>query len=188
LRKRNSTNKRNDRGNKYVINNNIRAREIRVVEGLEVGIYTKENALTEAENLGLDLVLITPDANPPVCKVIDFKKFLYEEKKKIKEREKNHVKVVIKEVKFTPNIGEHDYEVKKKSVIKFLKKGSKVKTSVFFKGRNIMFKDRGEFLLAKLATEIEEYGTPEEMPKMEARNRMGFTIKPKKNVINARRI
>ena len=168
-------------GNKeYITNESILANEVRVVEGIDVGIYTKKEALLEAERLGLDLVLITPNANPPVCKVVDFKKFLYEEKRKLREIDKNQSKVVIKEVKFTPNIGENDYEVKKKSVIKFLEKGNKVKVSVFFKGRNVMFKDRGEFILAKLATEIENYGVPESLPKMESNNRMGFTIKPKK--------
>jgi len=180
LGKINSKNQKSSNSNSYIINEKIKSEEVRVVEGLDVGIYTKEEALSEAKNLGLDLVLISPNANPPVCKVVDFKKFLYEEKKKKKDLEKNQIKILIKEVKFTPNIGENDYEVKKKSVIKFLEKGNKVKASVFFKGRTVMFKDRGELILAKLATEIEEYGVPEDMPKMEAKNRMGFTIKPRK--------
>jgi len=180
LNKNFNKNKGKEGNKEYITNESILANEVRVVEGIDVGIYTKKEALLEAERLGLDLVLITPNANPPVCKVVDFKKFLYEEKRKLREIDKNQSKVVIKEVKFTPNIGENDYEVKKKSVIKFLEKGNKVKVSVFFKGRNVMFKDRGEFILAKLATEIENYGVPESLPKMESNNRMGFTIKPKK--------
>lgn len=178
--KRNNRNEKRSNDNNYVINERIRTDEVRVVEGLDAGIYSKEEALAEARSLGLDLVLISPKANPPVCKVVDFKKFLYEEKKRKKDLDKNQIKVVVKEVKFTPNIGENDYEVKKKNVIKFLEKGNKVKVSVFFKGRTIMFKDRGELILARLATEVEEYGTAEDVPKMEARNRMGFMLKPKK--------
>jgi len=180
LDRRNDNKRNNSAASKYTINDRIRATEVRVIEGLPNGIYSKEEALSEAKNLGFDLVLINANASPAVCKVVDFKKFLYEEKKRVKDSEKKQIKVVLKEVKFTPNIGDHDYDVKKKSVIKFLEKGNKVKASVFFKGRTIMFKDRGELILAKLAIEIEEYGIPESVPKMEARNRMGFIIKPKK--------
>jgi translation initiation factor IF-3 len=167
-------------GSNYTINDRIRAEEIRVVEGLPVGIYSKKDALYEAKNLGLDLVLISAKATPPVCKVVDFKKFLYEEKKRKKEQEANQIKVIVKEVQFGPNIGEHDYETKKRNVIKFLSRGNKVKCIVFFKGRTIVYKDRGELVLARLATEVEEYGNPEAMPKMMGK-RMSFIIKPKKN-------
>lgn len=180
MKKRNNRKKREKFGSKYIINEKIRAEEVRVVEGIPNDIYTKEEALRQARNLELDLVLISPNAKPPVCKIIDFGKFLYKEKQRIKEQEKNQVKVVVKEVKFTPNIGDHDYEVKKKNVVKFLERGDKVKASVFFKGRTIMYKDRGELVLLKLASEVEEYGIPENVPKMESRNRMGFVIKPKK--------
>lgn len=162
------------------MNERIRAEEVRVVEGLDVGIYDTSDALNQAKKLGLDLVLISPKANPPVCKVIDLKKFLYEEKRRVKELANNQSKVVVKEIRFTPNIGDNDFKVKKKKIIEFLQSGNKVKVSVFFKGRNIMFKDRGELILVKLADELEDYGIPEGVPKMESRNRMGFMIKPKK--------
>lgn len=178
--KRNNRNQKRSNDNDYVINERIRAEEVRVVEGLDIGIYTREEALAEARNLGLDLVLISPKANPPVCKVVDFKKFLYEEKKKKKDLERNQVKVVVKEQQFTPNIGENDYNVKKRKIEEFLEKGFKVKVTVFFKGRNIMFKDRGELLLAKLATELSDICVPEDVPKMQSRNKMGFMLKPKK--------
>ena len=168
-------------GSNYILNERIRAIEVRVVEGLPNGVYSKEEALSQAKELGLDLVLISENASPPVCKVVDLNKFLYQEKQRIKDQDKKQVKIVLKEVKFTPNIGEHDYEVKKRNVIKFLERGNKVKASVFFKGRTVVFKDRGELVLAKLAIEIEEYGIPEAMPKMESKNRMGFVIKPKKS-------
>lgn len=167
-------------GYKYVINDRIKSVEVRVVEGLPNGVYSTSEALREAEKIGFDLVLISPNANPPVCKVVDFKKFLYQEKQKEKDLVKNQTKVVVKEVRFTPNIGDNDYEVKKKKAIEFLIKGNKVKASVFFKGRTIMFKEKGELVLVKLASEIEEYGIPEGVPKMESKNRMGFIIKPKK--------
>jgi translation initiation factor IF-3 len=180
LGKRNNRNQKRSNDNDYVINERIRTEEVRVVEGLDIGIYTKEEALAEARSLGLDLVLISPKANPPVCKVVDFKKFLYEEKKKKKDLERNQVKVVVKEQQFTPNIGENDYNVKKRKIEEFLEKGFKVKVTVFFKGRNIMFKDRGELLLAKLATELSDICVPEDVPKMQSRNKMGFMLKPKK--------
>ena len=180
MSRKNNNLRRESAASKYTINERIRATEVRVIEGLPAGIYSKEEALKEAEKLNFDLVLINANASPAVCKVVDFKKFLYEEKKSKKDSEKKQIKVVLKEVKFSPNIGDHDYEVKKRSVIKFLEQGNKVKASVFFKGRTIMFKDRGEIVLAKLATEIGKYGIPESVPKMESRNRMGFIIKSKK--------
>jgi len=164
-------------GSKYIINDKVRAREVRVVEGLESRVYSTEDALREAAALGLDLVVTNMNTSPLICKVVDFKKFLYEEKKRKKELESNQVKVIMKEVQFSPNIGEHDYETKKRNVVKFLERGNKVKCTVFFKGRTIMFKDKGELVLAKLATEIEDTGTPEAMPKLIGK-RMSFIIKP----------
>jgi len=181
LKKRNNRGRRAKPGSKYLLNERIRATQVRVVEGLpENDIYNTEDAIKQASDLGLDLVLISANASPPVCKAVDFNKFLYQEKQRAKDLEKNQVKVVMKEIKFTPNIGDNDYEVKKKKIIEFLEDGNKVKASVFFKGRNIMFKDRGEIVLARLAVDIEEYGIPENVPKMESRNRMGFIIKSKK--------
>ena len=131
-----------------------------------------------AEEQELDLVQISPNANPPVCKILDYKKFLYEQKKKQKEINQKTVKVVIKEIRFGPNTDEHDYEFKKKHAIKFLQEGAKLKAYVFFKGRSILFKDKGQILLLKLAQELEEYGTVESMPKMEGK-RMIMFIAPK---------
>jgi translation initiation factor IF-3 len=176
LRRPRRRNEREDRRSKYKTNEQIRYPEVRVIEGLDQGVYKTSEALIEAENLGLDLILVTEKANPPVCKVMEFSKFLYQEKQKEKDRKSN--KTVLKEVQFTPNIGEHDYEVKKKNVIKFLQQGNKVKATVFFKGRTIMFKDKGTLVLTKLATEVEEYGTPEAMPNLVGK-RMMFIIKPK---------
>lgn len=178
--RQNNRGRREAPGSKFIINEKIRAREVRVVEGLPSGIYSTSEALKSAKDLEMDLVVINMKTSPPICKIVDFKKFLYEEKKRVKDQGKNQIKVIVKEVQFSPNIGEHDYDTKKKNVIKFLEKGNKVKATVFFKGRNIVFKDRGELVLAKLASEIEEYGTPEAMPLMMGK-KMTFTIKPKKN-------
>jgi len=177
LRKKSNKGRREMPGSKYTINDKIRAREVRVVDGLPQGVYSKEDALREAKELSLDLVAINLTTSPPICKVVDFKKFLYQEKQKAKDLEKNQIKVILKEVQFSPNIGEHDYETKKKNVIKFLEKGNKVKCTIFFKGRTIMFKDRGEYVLAKLASEVSDYGNPEAMPKLMGK-RMSFIIKP----------
>ncbi len=132
-----------------------------------------------AEELDLDLVEISPKADPPVCKIMDYKKFLYEQKKKKKEIANKTQKVVIKEIRFGPNTDDHDYEFKKKHAVKFLEDGSKLKAYVFFKGRSILFKDKGQILLLRLAQDLEEYGTVESMPKMEGK-RMIMFIAPKK--------
>lgn len=122
-----------------------------------------------ARDLELDLVEISPTANPPVCKVIDYKKFLYNQKKKQKELKAKTSKIVIKEIRFGPNTDEHDYNFKLKHAIKFLTEGSKVKAYVFFKGRTILFKDKGEILLLKLAQALEDIGIVEQMPKLEGK-------------------
>jgi len=132
-----------------------------------------------AEDLELDLVEISPKASPPVCKIIDYKKFLYEQKKKQKEIKAKTLKVVIKEIRFGPQTDEHDYEFKCKHAIKFLEEGAKLKAYVFFKGRSILFKDQGHVLLLRLAQDLEEYGIVEQMPKMEGK-RMIMFIAPKK--------
>ncbi len=133
-----------------------------------------------ADEQGLDLVEISAKANPPVCKVIDYNKFLYEQKKRQKEIKKKAQKVVVKEVRFGPNTDDHDYEFKKNHAIKFLKDGAKLKAFVFFKGRSILFKDQGRILLLRLAQDVEDYGTVEQMPKLEGK-RMIMFIAPKKN-------
>ena len=132
-----------------------------------------------AKEAGLDLVLISEKADPPVAKILDYKKFLYDQKKKQKEIKNKAQKVVVKEIRFGPNTDEHDYEFKKKHAIKFLEEGAKLKAYVFFKGRSILFKDKGEILLLKLATELEELGVVEQMPKLEGK-RMIMMLAPKK--------
>jgi len=141
------------------------------------GVYPTRKALEIANELELDLVEISPNATPPVCKVIDYKKFLYEQKKREKELKAKATKVVIKEIRFGPQTDDHDYEFKKKHGEKFLKEGSKVKAYVFFKGRSIIYKDQGEILLLRLATDLEDYGKVEQMPKLEGK-RMTMFLAP----------
>ncbi len=133
-----------------------------------------------ADEQGLDLVEISPNANPPVCKIMDYKKFLYEQKKREKALKSKATKVVVKEIRFGPNTDDHDYEFKKKHAIKFLNDGAKLKAFVFFKGRSIVFKEQGQILLLRLAQDLEEYGKVEQMPKLEGK-RMIMFIAPKKN-------
>jgi len=132
-----------------------------------------------AEDAGLDLVMITEKANPPVCRIVDYKKFLYEQKKKEKELKAKQQKVVIKEIRFGPQTDDHDYEFKKRHARSFLEEGSKLKAYVFFKGRSIVFKDQGEILLLKLAQELEDVGKVEQLPKLEGK-RMIMMMAPKK--------
>jgi translation initiation factor IF-3 len=132
-----------------------------------------------AEELELDLVEISPNATPPVCKIIDYKKFLYEQKKKQKELKSKQTKVVIKEIRFGPNTDDHDFEFKLNHAKKFLSEGAKLKAFVFFKGRTIVFKDRGEILLLRFAQELEEYGVVEQMPDLQGK-KMTIMINPKK--------
>ena len=148
-----------------------------VGENVEGGVYPTRKALEIANELELDLVEISPNATPPVCKVIDYKKFLYEQKKREKEMKAKATKVVIKEIRFGPQTDDHDYEFKKKHGEKFLKEGSKVKAYVFFKGRSIIYKDQGEILLLRLATDLEDYGKVEQMPKLEGK-RMTMFLAP----------
>lgn len=162
------------------INERIRAREVRVVgEGIETGVYPIEKALAIAKEMELDLVEISPNAEPPVCKVVDYKKFLYDQKKKQKELKAKAAKTVIKEIRFGPQTDDHDFNFKKNHAIKFLQDGSKVKAFVFFKGRSIIFKEQGEILLLRFANELEEYGKPEQMPLLEGK-KMILVIAPKK--------
>ncbi len=144
-----------------------------------MGVYPIQKAKQIAAELELDLVEISPNANPPVCKVIDYKKFLYEQKKRDKAIKANATKVVLKEIRFGPQTDEHDYEFKKKHAEKFLNEGAKVKAYVFFKGRSIIFKEQGEILLLRLAQDLEEYGKVEQLPKLEGK-RMIMFITPKK--------
>jgi translation initiation factor IF-3 len=150
-----------------------------VGESVEQGVYPIDKALAMANEAELDLVEISPKADPPVCKIIDYKKFLYEQKKKQKEMKAKTQKVVVKEIRFGPNTDDHDFDFKLKHAEKFLKEGAKVKAYVFFKGRSILFKDQGQILLLKLAQSLEEIATVESMPKMEGK-RMIMMIAPKK--------
>lgn len=145
---------------------------------MEVGVYPIRKALDLSKELELDLVEISPKAAPPVCKIIDYKKFLYEQKKRDKAMKAKASKVVVKEIRFGPNTDDHDYDFKKKHAEKFLKDGAKLKAYVFFKGRSIVYKDQGEILLLKLASELEELGKVEQMPKLEGK-RMTMFIAPK---------
>jgi translation initiation factor IF-3 len=151
-----------------------------VGDNVEVAVYSLKQALSIAEDLGFDLVEISPNAEPPVCKVMDYKKFVYEQKKREKALKAKATKVVIKEIRFGPNTDDHDYAFKKKHGEKFLKEGAKLKAYVFFKGRSIIYKDQGEILLLRLAQELEEFGKVEQMPKLEGK-RMTMFIAPKKS-------
>ncbi|WP_156168919.1 translation initiation factor IF-3 [Kordia jejudonensis] len=162
------------------INRKINAPEVRLVgDNVEIGVYPTRKALAIAEEQELDLVEISPKANPPVCKIMDYKKFLYEQKKREKSLKAKATKVTVKEIRFGPQTDDHDYEFKKKHATKFLKEGAKLKAYVFFKGRSIIYKDQGQILLLKLAQELEEYGKVEQMPKLEGK-RMIMFIAPKK--------
>lgn len=149
-----------------------------VGDNVEVGIYPIAKAMAKANELELDLVEISPKASPPVCKIIDYKKFLYEQKKREKAMKAKATKVIVKEIRFGPQTDDHDYEFKKRHAEKFLKDGAKLKAYVFFKGRSIVYKDQGEILLLRLAQELEELGKVEQMPKLEGK-RMTMFIAPK---------
>lgn len=169
-------------GNKdqHVINERIRAREVRLVgDNVEPGIYPIEKARQIAEDLELDLVEITAQADPPVCRIIDYQKFLYQQKKRQKEQKAKAAKVVVKEIRFGPQTDDHDYNFKLKHAVGFLKEGSKVKAYVFFRGRSILFKEQGEVLLLRFANDLEEYGRLESMPVLEGK-RMTIMMAPLK--------
>jgi len=164
----------------HKINDKITAREIRLVrEGQEPEVLSIGDAIRLADDEGLDLVEISPKAVPPVCKILDYKKFLYNQKRKQKELKAKQSKVVLKEIRFGPNTDDHDFNFKLNHARKFLEEGSKLKAHVFFRGRTIVFKDRGEILLLKLAQELADIGVVEQMPKLEGK-RMIIMINPKK--------
>ena len=161
------------------INHHIRVPQVRLVgDNVEVGVYPTQEALKIAQAQELDLVEISPTADPPVCKVIDYNKFLYDKKKKEKEMKAKSKATEIKEIRFTPNTDDHDFDFKAKHAEGFLKDGNKVKAYVQFKGRAIQFQDRGQLLLLKFAERLAEFGTLENMPKLEGR-RMLAMIAPK---------
>ncbi len=161
------------------INEKIRHPEIRLVgENVTPGVYSVKDALDKANALGLDLVEISPNAVPPVCKIVEYNKFLYEKKKKEKEIKAHAKKVEVKEIRFTPNTDEHDVEFKAKHAENFLKDGDKVRTFVMFKGRSIVFKERGELLLLQFADRLKEVAIVEQLPALEGK-KMFMTLAPK---------
>ena len=163
------------------INERIRVPKVRLVgENVTEGVYSTREAVRFAEERELDLVEIAPMANPPVCRIIDYKKFVYQQKKKQKELKAKAVKVTVKEIRFGPQTDDHDYNFKLKHAINFLKEGSKVKAFVFFRGRSILFKEQGEVLLLRFANELEDYAKVEHMPIMEGK-RMSIMLTPKKS-------
>ena len=164
----------------YRINEAIRVKEVRLVgDNVEQGVYTIQQALRIANDQELDLVEISPNVNPPVCRVVDYQKFIFQLKKKQKEQKAKSVKVVVKEIRFGPQTDDHDYNFKLKHAKGFLSEGSKVKAYVFFRGRSILFKDQGEVLLLRFANDLEDYGRVESMPVLEGK-RMTIMLAPKK--------
>lgn len=164
------------------INEQIRAKEVRIVgDDMEPAVYPIAQALRMAEDREVDLVEISPNAQPPVCKLIDYSKFLYQLKKRQKEQKAKQVKVDVKEIRFGPQTDDHDYNFKLKHAIGFLQDGDKVKAYVFFKGRSILFKEQGEVLLLRFANDLEEYGKVDQMPVLEGK-RMTIFLSPKKGM------
>ncbi len=153
---------------------------VRVVgEEVEAEVMSVQDALRLADKLELDLVEISPNADPPVCRIVDYQKFLYQQKKKQKEIKAKVARIVVKEIRFGPNTDEHDYNFKLRHAIKFLEEGAKVRAYVFFKGRSILFKEQGEVLLLRFANDLEEYGKVEQLPRLEGK-RMIISFSPKK--------
>ena len=166
---------RKEQQQEHRTNNMIRVPQVRLVgENIEVGVYSIQEALKIAQEQGLDLVEISPNADPPVCKIIDYNKFLYEKKKKEKEMKAKSKASEVKEIRFTPNTDDHDFDFKAKHAEKFLKEGNKVKAYVQFKGRAIQFKERGELLLLKFAERLNDTGVLEGMPKMEGKRMLAI--------------
>ena len=169
------------REDKHRINRKITTEELRLVgDNVEIGVYKLSQALAIANDQNLDLVEISPKAVPPVCKVMDYKKFLYEQKKREKALKSKAAKVVVKEIRFGPNTDDHDYNFKKKHAEKFLNEGAKLKAFVFFKGRSIIFKEQGQILLLRLAQDLEKLGKVEQMPKLEGKRMIMFIAPIKK--------
>ena len=165
--------------NQYRVNDQIRVREVRIVGENGSTVVPMRDALNMAREQGVDLVEISPNANPPVCRLIDYSKFLYQQKKRAKEMKAKQVKVEVKEIRFGPQTDEHDYQFKLKHAREFLEEGNKVRAYVFFRGRSILFKEQGEVLLLRFANDLEEYGKVESMPSLEGK-KMFLYLAPKK--------
>ncbi len=166
--------------NQYRVNEQIRVREVRIVGDSGSTVVPTRQALDMARDQGVDLVEISPNANPPVCRLIDYSKFLYQQKKRQKEMKAKQVKVEVKEIRFGPQTDEHDYQFKLKHAKEFLEDGNKVRAYVFFRGRSILFKEQGEVLLLRFANDLEEYGKVEGMPSLEGK-KMFLYLAPKKS-------
>ncbi|MDR2843333.1 MAG: translation initiation factor IF-3 [Candidatus Symbiothrix sp.] len=172
--------KKDNLKDQYRVNEKIRAQEVRVVgENVEQGVYSVPEALRIAQNQDLDLIEISPNAVPPVCRIADYQKFLYQQKKRQKEQKAKSVKIVVKEIRFGPQTDDHDYNFKLKHAKSFLEEGAKVKAYVFFKGRSILFKEQGEVLLLRFASDLEDYGKVEQLPALEGK-KMIIMLTPKK--------
>ena len=171
--------KKDNLSDQYQVNDEIRAREVRIVgEGFEPKVVSLREALKIADDMELDLVLISPNAVPPVCRIVDFSKFIYQLKKKQKEAKAKQVKIDVKEIRFGPQTDDHDYNFKLKHAENFLKEGAKVKAYVFFRGRSIVFKEQGEILLLRFANDLEEIARVEMMPKLDGK-KMNMILAPK---------
>ena len=168
-----------DPKSQYRINEQIRAREVRVVDENGATVMSIRDALELAQERGDDLVEISPNAEPPVCRIIDYSKFLYQQKKRAKEMKSRQVKVEVKEIRFGPQTDDHDYNFKLKHAKEFLEEGNKVRAYVFFRGRSILFKEQGEVLLLRFANDLEECGKVEQMPKLDGK-KMFLYLAPKK--------
>lgn len=170
---------KNDKNNHYRVNEQIRVREVRIVSDGGSTVVPTRQALDMARDQGVDLVEISPNAQPPVCRLIDYSKFLYQQKKHAKELKAKQVKQEVKEIRFGPQTDEHDYNFKLKHAKEFLEEGNKVRAFVFFRGRSILFKEQGEVLLLRFANDLEEYGKVEQMPALEGK-KMFLYLTPKK--------
>lgn len=161
---------------KHLINDEIRVREVRLVgaDGEQVGVVSKNEAMDKAEEAGLDLVCVSPKANPPVCKIIDYGKYKYEEEKKAKEARKKQSTITVKEIRMSPNIDQHDLETKAKNAIKFLKSGDRVKVTIRFRGREMAHQNLGNDVLNNFADMVKDFGQVDKRPKMEGRNMSMF--------------
>ena len=180
---RNNRFNNNKKEEQHRINDRIRVPEVRLVgDNVELGVYPTREALRMADDQGLDLVEISPNAAPPVCRITDYQKFLYQQKKRMKEQKAKSVKVVVKEIRFGPQTDDHDFNFKLKHAKSFLEEGSKVKAYVFFKGRSILFKEQGEVLLLRFANELEDYAKVDQLPQLEGK-KMIIMLSPKKQPV-----
>jgi translation initiation factor IF-3 len=179
--------KKDNLKDQYRVNEKIRVKEVRVVgDNVEQGVYPVSDALKMAREQSLDLIEISPNAVPPVCRITDYQKFIYQQKKRQKEQKAKSVKIVVKEIRFGPQTDDHDYNFKLKHAKSFLEEGAKVKAYVFFKGRSILFKEQGEVLLLRFVNDLEDYGKVEQMPALEGK-KMIIMITPKKTSVNPKK-